>query len=79
MQTQAEIDIAKFNRDADAVSAHIDRLFAKINRMEAALEACLDYLDGKVDVVDGSYGIPEPNREMSLVNEINVALGRGGY
>ena len=48
----------------------------KIARLESALNSCLEYLDQRVDVVDGSYGIPEPNREMSLTNEINEALGR---
>jgi hypothetical protein len=60
-------------------NASIDELFATIARLESALNSCLEYLDPLVDVVDGSYGIPEPNREMSLVNEINEALGKGGY
>lgn len=71
--------MVQFNRDVDSIDRTIDGLFAKIARLQSALHSCLDYLDGKVDVVDGSYGEPAPNREMSLVIEINEALGRGGY
>lgn len=48
---------------------------ARIYALTSALNSCLEYLEPLVDVVDGSYGIPEPNREMSLVNEIKEAMG----
>lgn len=32
-----------------------------------------DYFEGKVDVVDGDYGTPEPNKEMRLCSRIKEA------
>lgn len=80
--TRAEIAGEGYVGCADDVAygiAAIERLNQKIARLESALNSCLEYLDGMVDVVDGDYGIPAPNREMQLINEINEALDRGGY
>lgn len=41
----------------------------------SALRQAEDYLDSRADVVDGSYGVPEPNAEMSLLSEIRMAMG----
>lgn len=42
--------------------------------MRDALRECEEYFDNRSDVVDGSYGVPEPNREMVLLSEIRAAL-----
>lgn len=41
-----------------------------------ALTQALDYFDDHADVVDGSYGEPSPNREMSLAQLCRDALTR---
>lgn len=33
-----------------------------------------EYLDGKSDVIDGDYGQPRPNREMTLLGEVQLAI-----
>jgi hypothetical protein len=35
-----------------------------------------EFLEGQVDVVDGDYGIPKPNRAMSLQGRIMDLLTR---
>ncbi len=52
------------------------RLIAAAPDMLAALHEAREYLDGYIDVVDGSYGIPEPNREMMLCAEIDAAIAK---
>jgi hypothetical protein len=44
--------------------------------MQAALEDALEYLENFVDVVDGDYGQPAPNRAMQVTSTILAALGR---
>lgn len=43
--------------------------------MAKALEECREYLDRFSDVIDGDYGVPEPNEAMQLVHEIDRAFG----
>jgi len=38
------------------------------------LERCKDYFDNRADVVDGDYGVPFPNEEMSLFGDVCDAL-----
>lgn len=38
------------------------------------LESASDYFDNRSDVVDGSYGIPEPNKEMSMLQQCERAI-----
>ena len=49
---------------------------ARVERLESLLEDVLEFLEGQVDVVDGSYGEPAPNRAMTLTTEIKEALGQ---
>lgn len=39
-----------------------------------ALEAARDHLDGEIDVVDGDYGQPEPNRAMVICQQLDEAM-----
>lgn len=41
--------------------------------IDAATEA-LDFIDDYVDVVDGDYGIPAPNRAMRVHSTLKAAL-----
>lgn len=58
---------------AEGKAARLERENAKLR---AALEQCEDYFDTRSDVVDGDYGVPEPNTEMRLLSEVREALGR---
>jgi hypothetical protein len=42
----------------------------------AALEECAEFLDGYVDVVDGDYGVPEPNAAMRLMQTVKDAIAK---
>jgi hypothetical protein len=43
-----------------------------------ALTQALEYFEDREDVLDGDYGIPRPNREMSLAQMCRDALARVG-
>ena len=38
------------------------------------LESASDYFDNRSDVVDRSYGISEPNQEMTLLQQVENAI-----
>jgi len=40
------------------------------------LHEAAEYLEGFVDVVDGDYGEPKPNRAMQLMRTIEAALAK---
>ena len=44
-------------------------------RLEVALERAMEFIENRVDVVDGSYGVPAPNRAMQVMTEIKQILG----
>lgn len=37
------------------------------------LDRVEDYLAGREDVVDGDYGVPDPNEEMTLLRDVREA------
>jgi hypothetical protein len=54
--------------------------YDRITRLEADLNEVREYLETEVDIVDGDYGVPAPNRAMELVSMIDEALhGPGGF
>ncbi len=57
---------------AEGKATKLERENAKLR---TALEQCEDYFDNRADVVDGDYGVPAPNAEMSILAEIRSALG----
>jgi hypothetical protein len=48
----------------------------KAAAMEYALEEALEFIESYVDVVDGDYGQPAPNKAMQVSQTILHALGR---
>ena len=52
------------------VETHVKR----ITELTVALEEALEYFKDHYDVVDGSYGEPAPNKEMSLGQMIDETL-----
>lgn len=37
-----------------------------------------DYFDNRSDVIDGDYGVPEPNTEMKMLQEVRDAISMVG-
>lgn len=64
---------ATYDAKTDAANA---RLIASAPAMYDAIEEALEFIDGYVDVVDGDYGQPAPNRAMRLQSTLLAALGR---
>lgn len=66
------------NTEADIIRTDAlniaDMAAKRIARLECDLEECREYLEKQMDVVDGSYGEPAPNRAMQLVWMIDQTL-----
>lgn len=62
---------------APDMAATIARQAAVIAKMREALQECESYFDDRSDVVDGDYGSPKPNAEMTLLSEVRAALVEG--
>lgn len=76
MTLDAITAIIKPHNDKLIAEGRANKLERENTKLRAALEQCEDYFDNRADVVDGSYGVPAPNREMSILSEIRQALGR---
>lgn len=46
----------------------------RVAELEDLLDRCAEFLDGYVDVDDGDYGQPEPNKAMILMSAIREVL-----
>ena len=52
---------------------------ARETAITEAIQALIDagdYFDNRADVNDGDYGVPSPNREMTLASQCDEALER---
>ena len=58
--------------DHGDVLAERDRLRDENRRLNEALDEVRDLIDGYVDVVDGDYGQPRPNKAMRAVQIIDA-------
>lgn len=56
------------------MSEELKAAYDRITQLESALTECQSYFEENSDVVDGSYGEPAPNREMTLLIEIDEVL-----
>lgn len=56
------------------MTEEIKAAYERITQLEATLTECQSYFENAADVVDGSYGQPAPNREMTLLIEIDGVL-----
>ena len=63
--------LAEAKKDAKHAS---DVAHRRIVELTAALEEALEYFEDRYDVVDGDYGEPRPNKEMSLGQMIDITL-----
>lgn len=48
----------------------------KFSELVEALEEAREFIDGQIDVVDGDYGVPAPNKAMQLAQVIDAALAK---
>ena len=60
--------------DCVTIMARGPELYRRTVILEELLGRCAEFLDGYVDVVDGDYGVPEPNEAMRLVSAIREEL-----
>jgi uncharacterized membrane protein len=58
----------------DMTAQQIGEKRYRILELEELLERCADVLDSYSDVIDGDYGIPEPNKAMALLSEIRKEI-----
>jgi hypothetical protein len=66
--------VTMFREMLDMAAQQIGEKRYRILELEELLERCAEFLDGYSDVVDGDYGIPEPNEAMILLSKINKAI-----
>jgi hypothetical protein len=48
--------------------------YERITELETTLEQCREYFTDRSDVIDGDYGIPAPNKEMRMLQEIDEVM-----
>lgn len=65
--------------EADQQREELRAAYARITQLEADLLECREYIEDHVDVVDGDYGVPAPNRAMRLVSMIDESLHGAGF
>ena len=66
--------VTMFRELLDMAAQQIGEKRYRILVLEELLERCADVLDSYSDVVDGDYGIPEPNKAMALLSEIRKEI-----
>lgn len=52
------------------------RLIAAAPDLLGQLQDALEFIEDQEDVVDGSYGVPAPNRAMSLAQQIRQTIAK---
>lgn len=73
-------DVAFIGRELDNRASELRAAYERIKELEADLLECREYIEDHVDVVDGDYGEPAPNKAMRLVSMIDESLhGPGGF
>jgi hypothetical protein len=66
--------MAQSIRNAQPDAEELKAAYQRIAQLEADLLECREYLEDHVDVVDGDYGEPSPNRAMQLVSMIDESI-----
>lgn len=73
-------DLSIFAQARRAKEEELRAAYQRISLLEADLIECREYIEEAVDVVDGDYGEPAPNRAMVLVSMIDETLhGAGSF
>jgi hypothetical protein len=66
--------VTMFREMLDMAAQQIGEKRYRILELEELLERCADVLDSYSDVIDGDYGVPEPNKAMALLSEIRKEI-----
>ncbi len=53
----------------------LNKMQREIDLLTEVLADCREFVDNYVDVEDGDYGEPKPNKAMRLLQQIDEALG----
>ena len=73
--------LAALSARTDAMLVQLEKetreMLREYRAMRDALYECLEYFEDREDVVDGDYGMPEANQEMTLAMSVRRALGEG--
>jgi hypothetical protein len=64
----------KFRKAADELGFTVVDRRIDLDLIHEVLGDCAGYFEKRSDVVDGDYGVPEPNREMCLLELVNRTL-----
>ena len=67
---------ALFDAQRHSQSADVNEARAAVVEMLAALREVETYLEEREDVVDGAYGQPKANTEMTLLREVRAAIAK---
>lgn len=73
--------LGKFHPEVAPVqSEELKSAYQEIEKLKADLLECREFIEPYVDVVDGDYGEPAPNKAMRLVSMIDESLhGPGNF
>jgi len=63
-------EVSKFGGPMSAITKHFK------GDLFETLDNVLDFLANQMDVVDGSYGMPQPNTAMALHTELSAEVDR---
>ena len=72
--TELELVYGQLHEAREDAKWAADKAAARIRELEAVLEQALEYFEDRYDVVDGDYGEPRPNKEMSMGQMIDIML-----
>ena len=64
--------------DCVAIMVRGPELYRRVLILEDLLDQCAEFIDGYVDIVDGDYGEPEPNKAMRLMSAIREEIPAEG-
>lgn len=64
----------KVTSSVEAIKEELRAAHQRITQLESTLTECQSYFENASDVIDGDYGVPAPNREMTLLIEIDAVL-----
>jgi len=66
--------LGKFTPAPPVQSEELKAAYQRIAMLEADLLECREFIEPHVDVVDGDYGEPAPNKAMRLVSMIDESI-----
>lgn len=56
--------------------SEMEKRDAIIGELTIALQDAIEYISGEMDIIDGYYGVPSPNKAMQLTTEWEQVLAK---